>query len=112
VALHQVFCQETALPPLDGAGRAALREQIRALRIAIDARPEPSRVLSGLERMHVQGEAGAEVLASLACNDLTLPEVLHDSPSFQLLTTIAERVAPDAPFLDLFWHYRAIFAPV
>jgi glycosyltransferase involved in cell wall biosynthesis len=112
VALHQVFCQESALPPLDGAGRASLREQIRALRIAIDARPEPSRVLSGLERMHVQGEAGAEVLASLACNDLTLPELLHGRPSFQLLTTIAERVAPDAPFLDLFWHYRAIFAPV
>ena len=42
----------------------------------------------------------------------TLPELLHGRPSFQLLTTIAERVAPDAPFLDLFWHYRAIFAPV
>jgi glycosyltransferase involved in cell wall biosynthesis len=112
VALHQVFCQESALPPLDGAGRAALREQIRTLRNAIDARPAASRVLSGLERMHVEGDAGAEVLASLACNDLTLPELLHGRSSFQLLTTIAERVAPDAPFLDLFWHYRAIFAPV
>jgi glycosyltransferase involved in cell wall biosynthesis len=69
-------------------------------------------VLAGLERMHVGGEAGTEVLAALACNDLTLPELLHGRPSFQLLTTIAERVAPDAPFLDLFWHYRAIFAPV
>ena len=80
--------------------------------IAIDARPAPSRVLAGLERMHVEGEAGTDVLAALACNDLTLPELLHGRPSFQLLTTIAERVAPDAPFLDLFWHYRAIFAPV
>jgi glycosyltransferase involved in cell wall biosynthesis len=112
VGLHSVFCQEAALAPLDGAGRAALREQIRALRIAIDARPSASRVLAGLERMHVQGEAGADVLAALATNDLTLPELLHGRPSFQLLTTIAERVAPDAPFLDLFWHYRAIFAPV
>ena len=112
VALHRVFCQESALPPLDGAARATLREQIRALRVAIDARPVTSRVLAGLERMHVEGEAGADVLASLACNDLTLPELLHGRSSFQLLTTIAERVAPDAPFLDLFWHYRAIFAPV
>ena len=78
----------------------------------MDARPAPSRVLAGLERMHVEGEAGTDVLAALACNDLSLPELLHGRSSFQLLTTIAERVAPDAPFLDLFWHYRAIFAPV
>jgi polysaccharide biosynthesis protein PelF len=107
-----VFCQESALGPLDGAGRAALREQIRSLRTEIDARPEPSRTLAGLERMHVDGEAGPDVLGALACNDLTLPELLHGRSSFHLLTTIAERVAPDAPFLDLFWHYRAIFAPV
>ncbi|HEY7372559.1 MAG TPA: GT4 family glycosyltransferase PelF, partial [Polyangia bacterium] len=112
VGLHQVFCQESALAPLDGAGRASLREQIRAQRATIDARPTASKVLAGLERMHVGGEAGAEVLAALACNDLTLPELMHGRSSFQLLTTIAERVAPDAPFLDLFWHYRAIFAPV
>lgn len=112
IGLHRVFCQESAIEPLDGAGRATLREQIRALRAEIDARPSASRVLAGLERMHVAGEAGADVLAALACNDLSLPELLHGRSSFQLLTTIAERVAPDAPFLDLFWHYRAIFAPV
>ena len=78
----------------------------------MDARSASSRVLAGLQRMHVEGEAGTDVLAALASNDLTLPELLHGRPSFQLLTTIAERVAPDAPFLDLFWHYRAIFAPV
>src|SRR4029078_2825114 len=60
----------------------------------------------------VEGEAGTDVLAALASNDLSLPELLHGRPSFQLLTTIAERGARDAPFLDLFWHYRAIFAPV
>ena len=112
VALHRVYCQDSALAPLDGAGRSALREQIRALRNAMDARAEAWRVLAGLQRMHVEGEAGTDVLAALASNDLTLPELLHGRPSFQLLTTIAERVAPEAPFLDLFWHYRAIFAPV
>ena len=112
VGLHRVFCQDAALAPLDGAGRATLREQIHSMRVAMDARPATSRVLAGLERMHVEGEAGTDVLAALACNDLTLPELLHGRSSFQLLTTIAERVAPDAPFLDLFWHYRAIFAPV
>jgi glycosyltransferase involved in cell wall biosynthesis len=112
VGLHRVFCQDAALAPLDGAGRATLREQIHSMRVAMDARAAKSRVLAGLERMHVDGEAGTDVLAALASNDLTLPELLHSRSSFQLLTTIAERVAPDAPFLDLFWHYRAIFAPV
>src|SRR4029078_1351459 len=45
VALHRVFCQESALAPLDGAGRSALREQIRVMRAEIDARPAGSRVL-------------------------------------------------------------------
>jgi len=98
VALHRVYCQDSALAPLDGAGRSALREQIRSLRNAMEARAEASRVLAGLQRMHVEGEAGTDVLAALASNDLTLPELLHGRPSFQLLTTIAERVAPEAPF--------------
>ena len=112
VGLHRVFCQDAALAPLDGAGRASLREQIHTMRVAMDARAAKSRVLAGLERMLVECEAGTDVVAALASNDLTLPELMHSRSSFQLLTTIAERVAPDAPFLDLFWHYRAIFAPV
>ena len=35
VGLHRVFCQDSALAPLDGAGRAALREQIRSLRVEV-----------------------------------------------------------------------------
>ena len=38
VGLHRVFCQETARPPLDGAARADLREQIRSLRTTVDTR--------------------------------------------------------------------------
>jgi glycosyltransferase involved in cell wall biosynthesis len=100
VGLHRVYCQEAAPPPLDGAGRAELREQIRELRETVDARVTPSRVLNGLRRLHVDGPgagdaAYTEMLVELASDDLTLPELL-----------------PDAPFLDLFWHYRAIHVPV
>ena len=124
VALHRVFCQEAAPPPLDGRARAELREQIRSLRAAVDARPKVSRVLEGFRRLHVEEPAAVErgpdahagvagrILGDLAANDLTLPELLHARASFDLLTEIAERVAPDAPFLDLFWHYRAIHVPV
>jgi glycosyltransferase involved in cell wall biosynthesis len=117
VGLHRTYCQEAAPPPLDGAGRADLREQIRELRETVDARATPSRVLEGLRRLHLEGPGAGdaaydEILADLATNDLTLPELLHGHASFDLLTSIADRVAPDAPFLDLFWHYRAIHVPV
>ena len=93
--------------------RAALREQIRALRVE-SRRAARRRRACWRAPAHARRAArrGTDVLAALACNDLTLPELLHGRSSFDLLTTIAERVAPDAPFLDLFWHYRAIFAPV
>ncbi len=116
VGLHRVFCQETAKPPLDGEERASLREEIRKLRSAVDARPTPSRMLEGLRRLHLEEGADLEVwrgiLADLATADLGLPEFLYGRPSFDLLTAIADQVAAEAPFLDLFWHYRAIHVPV
>jgi glycosyltransferase involved in cell wall biosynthesis len=110
--LHRVFCQEFAPPPLDGAARAALVEQIRAVRRRADARPAPSRTLAGIGRMHLDAEVGVEALADLATADLDLPELLHGRASFDLLTLIAERLAPEAPFLDLFWHFRAMHIPI
>jgi polysaccharide biosynthesis protein PelF len=116
VGLHRVFCQETARPPLGGDERAALREEIRRLRSAVDARATPPRVLEGLRRLHLEDDADPEIwrgiLADLATNDLGLPELLYGRASFDLLTNIAEQIAAEAPFLDLFWHYRAIHVPV
>jgi glycosyltransferase involved in cell wall biosynthesis len=124
VGVHRVYCQDEAPAPLDGRARAELREQIRALRAAVDARPTRARVIDGFRRLHIDEPAAAgldpearaevsrHILADLAVNDLSLPELLHGRPSFDLLTDIADRVAPEAPFLDLFWHYRAIHVPV
>ncbi|HSY41768.1 MAG TPA: GT4 family glycosyltransferase PelF, partial [Polyangia bacterium] len=116
VGLHRVFCQETARPPLDGAARADLREQIRELRTTVDTRAQPSRVLAGLRRMHLDGEGDAEsqqgILDDLATNDLALDELLYGRASFDLLTQLSDRVAAEAPFLDLFWHFRAIHVPM
>jgi len=116
VGLHRVFCQETARPPLDGAARADLREEIRTLRAAVDTEARPSRVLAGMRRLHLEDPSDPEplgaVLADLATNDLTLEEFLYGRASFDLLTTLADRTAAEAPFLDLFWHYRAIHVPM
>jgi glycosyltransferase involved in cell wall biosynthesis len=116
VGLHRVFCQETARPPLDGAARADLREQIRSLRTTVDTRAQPSRVLAGLRRMHLDGagdpEAQQSILDDLATNDLALDELLYGRASFDLLTHLSDRAAAEAPFLDLFWHFRAIHVPM
>jgi polysaccharide biosynthesis protein PelF len=116
VGLHRVFCQETARPPLDGAARADLREQIRSLRKTVDTRAQPSRVLAGLRRMHLDGAGDAEaqqgILDDLATNDLELDELLYGRASFDLLTQLSDRAAAEAPFLDLFWHFRAIHVPM
>ncbi len=116
VGLHRVFCQETARPALDGDQRAELREEIRRLRSAVDSREQPSRVLEGLRRLHLEDDPDPEIwrgiLADLATSDLGIPELLYGRASFDLLTAIAEQIAAEAPFLDLFWHYRAIHVPV
>ncbi|HVZ90000.1 MAG TPA: GT4 family glycosyltransferase PelF [Polyangia bacterium] len=116
VGLHRVFCQESARPPLDGAGRAKLREEIREMRAAVDSRENRSRVLEGLKRLHLENDSGSQaqlaILADLATNDLGLQELLYGRASFDVLTAIADRLAQDAPFLDLFWHFRAIHVPL
>jgi glycosyltransferase involved in cell wall biosynthesis len=116
VGLHRVFCQESARPPLDGAARADLREQIRGLRATVDTRAQPSRVLAGLRRLHLDGnsdlEAHRSILADLATNDLTLDELLYGRAAFDLLTVVSDQAASEAPFLDLFWHFRAIHVPL
>jgi glycosyltransferase involved in cell wall biosynthesis len=112
VALHKVFCHDETPPPLDGSARAELTEHIRLVRARADARQQPPRVLSAFRRIHLDEEATPELLADLASGDLTIPEFLHGRATFELLTELSERLAPDAPFLDLFWHFRAMHVPL
>ncbi len=82
----------------------------------VDTRPQPSRVLAGLRRMHLDGDGDSEaqqsILDDLATDDLTLDELLYGRASFDLLTDLSDRAAAEAPFLDLFWHFRAIHVPM
>ena len=52
------------------------------------------------------------MLEDLTCGDLSIGEFLHGRQTFDLLAEIAEKVAPQASFLDLFWHLRAIYVPI
>jgi glycosyltransferase involved in cell wall biosynthesis len=112
VALQRVFCQDGHAPALDGRARAELTEQIRLTRARADARTTPSRMLSAFRRIHLGQEATLEIIDQLASGDLSIPELLHGRASFALFAELAEQLAPDAPFLDLFWHLRAMHVPL
>lgn len=112
VALHRVFCQEGRALALDGRARAELTEQIRVTRARADARTSESRMLAAFRRIHLDQDASLDVIDDLASGDLTIAELLHGRASFALFSELAERLAPDAPFLDLFWHLRAMHVPL
>jgi glycosyltransferase involved in cell wall biosynthesis len=114
VGLHKVFCQgdDGKAPPLEGGARAQLAEQIRQARARADGAARPSRVLSAFRRLHVDGEASLSLIDDLGANDLEIADLLHGQASFSLLADLAAELAPAAPFLDLFWHFRAIHVPL
>ena len=98
---------------LDGRARAELTEQIRAHTRARPTRAPASRACwPRFRRIHLDGRMRARVLDDLASGDLSIAELLHGRASFALFSELAEQLAPDAPFLDLFWHLRAMHVPL
>jgi glycosyltransferase involved in cell wall biosynthesis len=111
--LHQIYCREIEPTPLLGPARALLDQEIRAVRRRSRRRLRPSRVLGAIRRLHVEPSVVDDrLLEDLACGDLSVGEFLHGRETFDLLSEIAGHVAPNAPFLDVFWHFRAIYAPI
>jgi glycosyltransferase involved in cell wall biosynthesis len=111
--LHQVYCREVeAAPPL-GPARTRLDGEIRALRQRSLSHAPPSRVLGAIRRLNLEPDVlDDRLLEDLACGDLSVGDLLHGRESFELLSEIAEAKAPRTSFLDVFWHLRAIYAPI
>ena len=111
--LHQTYCSELETTPITSAARERLDGEIRAFRRRGRSRLPPSRVLGAIRRLSLEiGRGDDRLLEDLACGDLSVGEFLHGRETFELLAEIAEKVAPQASFLDLFWHLRAIYVPI
>ncbi len=109
VTLTDLYCRE---PLVRGRDLAALQRVARAERHRhADAR-RPSRVLHGIRRLHLEDEADSSLLDDLASGDLSVGAFLHGRASFELTTELCERLAPDASFLDFFWHFRSMHLPL
>ncbi|HUS65183.1 MAG TPA: GT4 family glycosyltransferase PelF [Kofleriaceae bacterium] len=76
------------------------------------SRPSKSRVLDALRRMHLSDVVDDELLNDLAAGDLSVSELLHGSPSFQLCRELYDEIGNEAAFMDFFWHYRAMHVPL
>jgi len=76
-----------------------------------DAR-QSSRVLRGIRRLHLEDEIDSSLLDDLASGDLSPGAFLHGRASFELTTELCERLAPDASFIDFFWHSRSMHLPL
>src|SRR5690606_18472044 len=76
-------------------------------------RAASSRVLHAIRRLHLEDEVDDALIDDLASGDLTIGELLHGGATFELLRReLYERVCPEAPFMDFFWHFRAMHVPL
>ncbi|KAB2902150.1 MAG: DUF3492 domain-containing protein [Kofleriaceae bacterium] len=74
---------------------------------------KPSRMLRAIRRIHVDDVVDDELLADLASGDLSMGEFLHGDATFALLRDeLYDRVSPSGPFMDFFWHFRAMHIPL
>jgi len=95
VSLSNLYCREP--PP--------------ARQRHVDAR-RSSRVLRGIRRLHLEDEIDSPLLDDLASGDLSPGAFLHGRASFELTTELYERLAPNAAFIDFFWHSRSMHLPL
>ena len=109
VTFSDLYCREPFAP---GGDAAALQRAARAehRRHAEDRRP--SRVLHAIRRLHLEDTVDSSLLDDLGSGDLSVGAFLHGRPSFELMTELYERLAPDASFLDFFWNFRSMHAPL
>ncbi len=110
--LSELYCQAGPSPgPAELAARRELEHRIHRVR----RRRGPvsaSRTLAALRRMHLGDDVDDALVSDFARADLSTAELLHGDAAFAVITELYERLAPDTAFLDFFWHFRAMHAPL
>jgi len=109
VAFSDLYCRE---PLADGSDLAHVQRVAHAERHRHEAAPRSSRVLNGIRRLHLDERVGVPQLEDLAGGDLSVAAFLHGRASFELTAELCARLAPEASFLDFFWHFRSMHLPL
>ncbi len=107
-----VFCAGAPRTPMDARSRERLEGEIRETRRVAHRASAPSRLIGALRRLHLGEPIDRDLIEGLASADLELADLLHGREAFDLVCELADVVAPRAPFLDFFWHFRSMHLPV
>ncbi len=109
VSLSNLYCRE---PLARGRDVAALQWVARGERHRHAVARRSSRVLHGIRALHLDDQVDSSLLGDLASGDLSVGAFLHGRASFELMADVSERLAPEASFLDFFWHFRSMHLPL
>jgi glycosyltransferase involved in cell wall biosynthesis len=113
VSTTSVFCAGAPSAPLDIRSREKLEAEIRERRRAAEKKGgPPSRLIAALRRLHLGEPIDRALLEDLASADRDLAGLLHGREAFELCCELGEKLAPKAPFLHFFWHFRSMHTPV
>lgn len=109
VSLTDLYCRE----PLSRDSDVAVHQRAARTERRRHAGPRtPSRLLRGIRRLHLEETIDPGLLDDLASGDLTAGAFLHGRSSLELTEELCGRLAPDASFLDFFWHFRSMHLPL
>lgn len=112
MALQRVYCRaeppgEESLPPSH-----RWQEEVRRIRLRERHCPDTVHVLDAFHELLVNEKVDTTVLSKLVHSKVDAPTLLHGRQGFQWMERLAQQVAPNTPFLQLFWNLRAIMVPV
>lgn len=110
--LFEVYLHELPRRRPEPTERAVIARDIRRLRRRADARATPSRTLAALPRLLLERPPDRQLLEDLAAADFTVPELLHGAAAFDVVRELASGLGAHIPFIELFWHLRAMWIPV
>jgi len=104
IGMTEIYCR-------GGDTGAAPRRRPPAAPSRKARRSEP-RVLQALRRLHLDHQVDDQLLADLAAGDFQVSDLLHSSAGFELCRELYATLAPGSPFMDFFWHFRAMHVPL
>ena len=103
VGMVEIYCRG------DEAGATSRR---RTTQPPKNGRAPKVRVIEALRRLHLEDKVDDELLSDLSAGDLQVADLLHGSPAFQLCRELYAALGNGAPFMDFFWHFRAMHVPL
>jgi polysaccharide biosynthesis protein PelF len=76
------------------------------------SRKSGPRMLRAFRRLHLSDHVDDELIADLSSGDLEMNDLLHGDSTFGLVRELYAATSADAPFMDFFWHFRAMHIPL